>query len=1088
MDPTSPETPSTVEVTAPATTAGAAVAADARSSQPVGRLERGASYAQPRPKAEAHEVGPDGKPKMLANGLRRSSTSLRAAALKLKNRVVYVNDDEKNALGHYVDNVIKTSKYTLINFLPLNLFEQFRRIANFYFLFCLLIQLIPGISPFPIAATALPLTFIIMVTMIKEAFEDYKRHVEDDKANNKEFWRLNTKTETWEKVRSKDIKVGDILKLMKNEDFPTDVLLLLSSKADNTCYISTAELDGEVTPKVRAACNVFGTTNDLDLVRLKGSLTTIPPNKSLYGFEGTLAPFDMDKELVKKPLGDENVVYRGSKLINTDSVCVFTFSTGGETKLMLNRSPRMYKFTEFERILNKCVLMSLALQVLVNGIIAIGSITITEWELLAFSNKAYSFGYNFVTAFILFSYMIPISLYVTMEFVKVGQAKVMEADQHMKIKTVLQTGETIQQTMKVKSSNQVDDLGMIEYVFTDKTGTLTRNQMELSQVSVDGVIIYNDEIPAYSHMGTQSVKGLINSIFNEAKSEEKDSHSYNNVDDDVARHFFFNQLVNQSLMPKLKGHVEGDDKQDADSLNSVDPFRMGYLGESPDEVSLAEALRLNGLFLQCRINDMIRLRTLPPSGEKGKVFDFQIFGMLKFSSDRRRMSVVAKCPDGLYRLYTKGADSKILPFTLSEGEQHQRRKTVAIKDLEEFAQRGSRTLVMASRILDEDEFKKWKQMYDEASTSLENREKKIEQSFVEIEKNMTLNGCTAVDDQLQNGVPEAVESLIDANIVIMVLTGDKQETAVSIGKASRIIRPGSKLLYVNADNAKDVETILDDIIADYKIGKPEFNKKEFLAMVIDGFSMEIGVTKLHEKFMKVFLVCSTIVCNRATPSQKALIVQTVKTDLKKMCLAIGDGANDVSMIQTAQVGVGIQGKEGAQAALTADFVLHRFRHLARLIFVHGRYSYLRSTRVVTFQFYKNTFFPMPMFWYSLFSGFTSQPLYDGYILTLFNVIFTGLPPMTVGWIEKDISETTAMAHPQAFAMFRRNSRFGIKNYLAWVALGLYHSIITYFFSHGIYVQDVISQDGKVCGLYCFGNYSVSAAIIVINSIYLMYTL
>eukprot|EP00475_Leptophrys_vorax_P021255 TRINITY_DN28972_c0_g4_i1.p1 TRINITY_DN28972_c0_g4~~TRINITY_DN28972_c0_g4_i1.p1 ORF type:complete len:1066 (-),score=293.24 TRINITY_DN28972_c0_g4_i1:1463-4660(-) len=919
--------------------------------------------------------------------------------------------------------------------------------------------------------------------MAKDGFEDYKRYREDAVANSKQFLKLNVGGEKWDKTESKFLKVGDILKINKNEDFPVDCVVLLSSKADNTCYISTAELDGEVTPKVRSAVNAFKGTNEMDCVRLRGSLTTVPPNKSLYGFEGTLIPADLDREMEKKPLGDDNVVYRGSKLINTDWIVVLTFATGRETKLMLNRSPRIYKFTEFEKLLNQCVIISLCLQIFVNGFIATGTTIVWEWPELKFSSSAYTWGYNFVTAFILFSYMIPIALYVSMEFVKLGQAKLMEGDEHLMISTTLQTGDSVKQTMKVKSSNQVDDLGMIEYVFTDKTGTLTRNQMELSQVSIDGTIFYNDQIPAFEDKSNQSVKLVISEVFG-GEAEAKNDGERLGIDADIARHFFFNQLVNNSLIPKVKGQTGSDEKEDADALNDIDPMRMGYLGESPDEISLAEALRENGLFLQCRVSDVVRARSLLPHR---KIWDFTVFGMLKFSSDRKRMSVVAMCPDGQYRIYTKGADSKIVPMTREDTPEDDRRKKVAFEQLLEFAHKGSRTLVFASKVLSEEEFRKWKSEYDAASTSLVDREKKIEASFVAIEVNLTLNGCTAVDDQLQNGVPEAVESLINANIVIMVLTGDKQETAVSIGKSSKIIRPGSKLLYINADNEKGVEIILDDIIKDYHIGTSDFNKKEFLAMVIDGFSMEIAVTKLHHKFMQVFLVCSTIVCNRATPSQKALIVQTVKTDMKKMCLAIGDGANDVSMIQTAQVGVGIQGKEGAQAALTADFVIHRFRHLTRLIFVHGRYSYLRATRVVTFQFYKNTFFPMPMFWYSIFSGYTSQPLYDSYILTLFNVIFTGLPPITVGWHEKDISEATAMLHPQEFAMFRKHRRFSLKQYGAWMALALFHSVLTYFVSHGIYAQDVLSQDGKVCGLYCWGNLSVSAAIILINGVYLIYT-
>jgi len=340
------------------------------------------------------------------------------------------------------------------------------------------------------------------------------------------------------------------------------------------------------------------------------------------------------------------------------------------------------------------------------------------------------------------------------------------------------------------------------------------------------------------------------------------------------------------------------------------------------------------------------------------------------------------------------------------------------------------------------EYESWKTIYHDAVTSLEAREKKIEEAFGMIEKDMTLLGCSAVEDQLQAGVPETVERLRKAGIVIMVLTGDKLETAVSIGKSSRIVFPDSKLLFLSEDNVQSIEAVLDQIIADLQIGTSAFDDKEVRAMIIDGFTLELAVTQLKDKFMKVFLICKTIVCYRATPAQKALIVYTVKTDMKKMCLAIGDGANDVSMIQTAQVGVGIQGKEGAQAALTADFVLFRFRHLQRLLFVHGRYSYIRSSKVALFQFYKNTYFPIPMFWFSFFSGFTSQPLYDSFMLSLFNIVFTSLPPITVGLIEKDIPEAACMQHPEAFGIFREGYKFNLSRYGAWIALAIYHSLST----------------------------------------------
>jgi phospholipid-transporting ATPase len=612
--------------------------------------------------------------------------------------------------------------------------------------------------------------------------------------------------------------------------------------------------------------------------------------------------------------------------------------------------------------------------------------------------------------------------------------------------------------------------------------------MELSQCSIDGQIFSNDFLDAFKNR-EKTLRKLIAAVF------FKHSGDSFGVDKEIAREFFLNILLDNALVPKLRGAGEDSQKD----LGIVDPLSITWIGESPDEIALVDALRSNGLVFSHKNGNEMSIQIQDPYGTQQ--ITFTLLAILKFTSNRRRLSVVIRDEKGTVKLYTKGADTSVLPFVSDKKSADEARRAATIENLKYFAETfASRTLVMAVRTLRDSEFMAWKSIYDSAATSLEARERRIEQAFGLIEKDMTLLGCTAVEDQLQSGVPETIEDLRKAGIVIMVLTGDKLETALSIGKSSKIVFPDSQLLFMSEDSLRDIETVLDDIIRDLKIEKPGFDSKVTRALVIDGFTLELAVKSVMEKFMRVFLICNTIVCYRATPSQKALIVSTVKENLKKMCLAIGDGANDVSMIQTAQVGVGIQGKEGAQAALTADFVLLQFRHLLNLLFVHGRYSYIRTSKVVLFQFYKNAYFALPMFWFAFISGFSGQRLYESYIFSLFNVALTAFPPLSVGLLEKDLDEQTCLDNPRAFSSFRTFYKFGIYKYLSWMGLATYHSLrnqracleispslVSFFFAFGVFQNDVVTQDGRVSGIYSFGLLICFSAIVISNGVFLLFT-
>lgn len=177
-----------------------------------------------------------------------------------------------------------------------------------------------------------------------------------------------------------------------------------------------------------------------------------------------------------------------------------------------------------------------------------------------------------------------------------------------------------------------------------------------------------------------------------------------------------------------------------------------------------------------------------------------------------------------------------------------------------------------------------------------------------------------------------------------------------------------------------------------------------LGMVIDGHSLGFALHDHTEEFLRLGRLCRSVICCRVTPLQKALVVRVVKQGEQKVSLAIGDGANDVSMIQEAHVGVGIFGKEGTQAARASDYAIHQFRYLRRLLCIHGRYSYLRVAGIIQYSFYKNMCFTLGLLWFSFINGFTGQTLYDAWVITLYNIVFTSVPPFLFGLFERDLNE------------------------------------------------------------------------------------
>lgn len=946
-----------------------------------------------------------------------------------------INDPPANLEKGFPTNFIRTTKYTLITFLPKNLFEQFRRVSNFYFLTVVIIQLIPSISPLSPITSILPLVFVLVVTAIKEALEDYARFKADKKNNNEPFKVL--RDGKLEVVPSQDIKVGEIVYIANGQHFPADFVLLSSSSDDGICYIETANLDGETNLKVRKALEATLVYQDVeDLAQFRAMIQCEAPNERLYRFNGRLI-VEGGKEKQVLSLNHTMFLQRGAQLRNTKycyGVCVYA---GVDTKLFLNQQPPPSKFSTVERLLNRFILLVFVVQLLICLACAIGSGLFDEstgapsWYLGGNQYSIPVYGLrNFFTYFVLYNTMIPISLWVTLELVRVGQAKFMEWDELMGADD--SSGEDT--ACKAKTSNLNEDLGRIQHIFSDKTGTLTENMMNFCKCSVRMGVFDEKNKPG----------GLMATL------------EYPTTPDETVT------AISDFLRILALCHTV---------VSEVNPEtgEITYQSQSPDETALVETARNNGYVFVRRKADEIIIR------ERGVDVAYALLAVLEFSSVRRRMSVVVRTPEGKILLLSKGADLVMFDRML-DGDKGVKDETT--RNLKEFSREGYRTLVLAQREVSIEEFSEWKMAFYQANNSLDNREEKVENICELIETELTLIGCSAIEDKLQDEVPETIHYLLEAGIQLWVLTGDKQETAINIGYSSRLLNPAMELIIVNADNSEICGEILRSYLSRVEDAQPGHEME--VGMVIDGHSLGFALHDHTEEFLRLGRLCRSVICCRVTPLQKALVVRVVKQGEQKVSLAIGDGANDVSMIQEAHVGVGIYGKEGTQAARASDYSIHQFKYLKRLLCVHGRYSYMRVAGIIQYSFYKNMCFTLGLLWFSFYNGFTGQTLYDSWVITLYNIVFTSLPPLLYGIFEKDLNDDVINQHAEVYRRMQSGKLFTRATFCVWLISGIWHSLVVFFGTELLFSHDVLFHNGRTSGLWVMGTLAASVAIFIVN--------
>mmetsp|Transcript_18717 Transcript_18717/g.24115 ORF Transcript_18717/g.24115 Transcript_18717/m.24115 type:complete len:1378 (+) Transcript_18717:63-4196(+) len=1060
-------------------------------------------------------------------------------------------------------------------------------------------------------------------------------------------------------VKWKNLSCGNLVVLKNGDELPADLVLIATSEAEGIAYIETSQIDGETNLKLRRAAvpehqgltyfdpqDPSSSPEDLlkavsnDLKSFKGTVQGEQPNPRINSYEGNLliegvssthnplpgedmgvpAESLQGTGSAKIPLGIENVMLRGSSLRNTSWAIGITIFTGRETKVVLNSRKAPSKLSEIDRAINRAIQIIFVSDIILTLISAsLNKMWESEyfdkseylgygsgdkpadgrlfWENLDWQQDQFEYYKGFLTFLVLYNNFIPISMYVTVEIVVFILLYYVNNDKDM-------YHEETDTAAKARSSN-ITDLGQIQYIFSDKTGTLTQNVMRFKRCSVEGKVygepldssevtpgesgrvqsekgpedaweklemlsLEGDEVSVNGEtktnepeLGAVSARSQVSGNMNgETKMEEPELgvesvSSQETFNTDEGKGSFLKMIGlgsrGEGGSPRAKKERETDSIQEEpnqpqlitkmsqasddflkilclcntvvvekDKDGKKDPntgqIALAYQAESPDEAALVDAAKDLHYELKGRTTQDITAII------HGKEVTYSILAVNKFDSYRKRMSIVLEDKKDKRRwLLCKGADTAMLgegcvDFDLCPKED----LTQLQQHLDMFAGEGLRTLVCGTKEIDDAQWTAWNKNYQDALTALHDRDQKVSQAADEIEKNMKIIGATAIEDKLQDGVPDTIADLAVAGIKLWVLTGDKRQTAINIGFSCKVLRDNMQIETLEQGSEEHVRKQLCGLFktfvgqkqiptsslaqcfsqascglykpswlnrgADVSQRLEEYNPdKEYekdtnkeLALILEGPGLIhiLGDDALEWMLFQVASQCNTVIACRVSPKQKALLVRMVKTYISPtpVTLAIGDGANDVNMIQEAQVGIGISGNEGQQAVNSSDFAIAQFRFLKPLLLIHGRWNYRRVAKVVLYSLCKNLVLVETLFFFGLFNGFSGTALYDQYLISLFN-FFLGLPIIAVGIFDRDIPKETALEHPGCYYIGMKNKDMTVLKILEWIITALIHGFLVFWGSKVLFSGSGVNN---AYDLATFGTLAFAVLIITMN--------
>ncbi|CCC67903.1 hypothetical protein NCAS_0A13450 [Naumovozyma castellii] len=867
--------------------------------------------------------------------------------------------------NRYPGNEISNAKYNAFTFIPTLLYEQFKFFYNLYFLVVALSQAIPALRIGYLSSYVVPLAFVLTVTMSKEAMDDIQRRRRDNESNSELYHVLNQS----KLVPSKDLKVGDLIKISKGDRLPADLVLLQSSEPSGETFIKTDQLDGETDWKLRIAPALTQNLTEPDLMN-KVSITASAPEKAIHNFLGKVTY----KDTSSNPLSIDNTLWANTVLASTGFCIGCVVYTGRDTRQAMNTTTATVKTGLLELEINSIS------KILCASVFALSII------LVVFAGFHNSDWYLDVMRYlILFSTIIPVSLRVNLDLAKSVYAHQIEHD------------DTIPETI-VRTSTIPEDLGRIEYLLSDKTGTLTQNDMQLKKIHL-GTVSYTSET-------LDIVSDYVDALVNSSNSANPSGKSVPSTSRKDLSARVRDMVVTLAICHNVTPTFEDDE--------------LTYQAASPDEIAIVKFTESVGLSLFKRDRHSISLL----HGHSGSILTYEILQVFPFNSDSKRMGIIVHDEQkDEYWFMQKGADTVMARIVENNDWLEE--------ETGNMAREGLRTLVVGRKKLSRNIYDQFKKDYDDASLSMVNRDQQMNAVITKyLEYDLELLGLTGVEDKLQNDVKSSIELLRNAGIKIWMLTGDKVETARCVSISAKLISRGQ---YVH-------------IIT--KLTKPEgaLNQLEYLkvnkgaCLLIDGESLGMFLRYYKREFFDVVICLPTVVACRCTPQQKADVALVIREFTGKRVCCIGDGGNDVSMIQCADVGVGIVGKEGKQASLAADFSITEFCHLTELLLWHGRNSYKRSAKLAQFIMHRGLVIAICQAVYSICSKFEPIGLYQGFLMVGYATCYTMAPVFSMT-LDHDIEESLTKIYPELYKDLTEGKSLSYKTFFVWCALSLFQGCV-----------------------------------------------
>uniref|UniRef100_A0A8D1F0N7 Phospholipid-transporting ATPase n=1 Tax=Sus scrofa TaxID=9823 RepID=A0A8D1F0N7_PIG len=843
-------------------------------------------------------------------------------------RTVWLGHPEKRD-QRYPRNVINNQKYNFFTFLPGVLFNQFKYFFNLYFLLLACSQFVPEMRLGALYTYWVPLGFVLAVTIIREAVEEIRCYLRDKEVNSQVYSRLTARGTV--KVKSCSIQVGDLIIVEKNQRVPADMIFLRTSEKNGSCFLRTDQLDGETDWKLRlpVACTQRLPTA-ADLLQIRSYVYAEEPNIDIHNFVGTFTREDSDPP-ISESLSIENALWAGTVIASGTVVGVVLY-TGRELRSVMNTSNPRSKIGLFDLEVN-CLTK-----------ILFGALVVVSLVMVALQHFAGRWYLQIIRFLLLFSNIIPISLRVNLDMGKIVYSWVIRRDS--KIPGTV-----------VRSSTIPEQLGRISYLLTDKTGTLTQNEMVFKRLHL-GTVAY----------GLDSMDEVQSHIFSIYTQQPQDPPAQKGPALTTKVRRTMSSRVHEAVKAIALCHnvtpvYESNGVTDqAEAEKQYEDSCRVYQASSPDEVALVQWTESVGLTLVGRDQSSMQLRT---PGDQ--ILNFTILQIFPFTYESKRMGIIVRDEStGEITFYMKGADVVMAGI-------------VQYNDwLEEecgnMAREGLRVLVVAKKSLAEEQYQDFEARYVQAKLSVHDRSLKVATVIESLEMEMELLCLTGVEDQLQADVRPTLETLRNAGIKVWMLTGDKLETATCTAKNAHLVTRNQDIhIFRLVTNRGEAHLELN-----------AFRRKHDCALVISGDSLEVCLKYYEYEFMELACQCPAVVCCRCAPTQKAQIVRLLQERTGKLTCAVGDGGNDVSMIQESDCGVGVEGKA-----------------------------------VFSSVFY-----------------FASVPLYQGFLIIGYSTIYTMFPVFSLV-LDKDVKSEVAMLYPELYKDLLKGRPLSYKTFLIWVLISIY---------------------------------------------------